>query len=165
MPEGKTVKKPFYSCVPSRDSGSLVHYPFQCSLCYLWHFLCFSVFRTFTRKPLTLLPLLLFKKPHPSFVPSVDVGCYAIQGATDPRRIQRRRRFSCSIPVPMFSLLPLAFPLFLCVNLVAPSYPCILMPRTRKKAASIRRRLLLFFRRDSFSQLHGLRPSIPHFLQ
>ena len=139
MPEGKTVKKPFYSCVPSRDSGSLVQSPFQCSLCYLWHFLCFSVFRTFTRKPLTLLPLLLFKKPHPSFVPSVDVGCYAIHGATAPRRIQHRRRFSCLFSSPA--------------------------PRTRKKAASIRRRLLLFFRRNSFSQFHSLRPSIPHFLQ
>ena len=38
-------------------------------------------------------------KPYsaPSCVPSIDVGCLAIHGATDPRRVQRRRRFSCSI--------------------------------------------------------------------
>ena len=39
----------------------------------------------------------------------VDVGCHAIRGATDPRRVQRRRRDSCSILVLRYFKIRLPF--------------------------------------------------------
>ena len=53
-------------------------------------------------------------------MPSVALPALGTSRAV--RRIQRRRRFSCSILVfPVFSLLPLAFSLLLCVNRISPS--------------------------------------------
>ena len=73
-----TVKKPFYSCVPSRDSGSPVHYPLTSSFPHSTPYtpvknpqpsfapsdsliLLFNPYSYLLRRSLTLLPLLLFK--------------------------------------------------------------------------------------------------------
>ena len=47
---------------------------------------------------LHLLLLNIVRYSSPAY-PLEDVGCHAILGATDPSRIRRRRRFSCSISI------------------------------------------------------------------